>query len=293
MAAALDAVGLGKRYGRRWGLRDCTFAVPPGRVVALVGANGSGKTTLLRTIAGLTRPTTGAVRIDGVPTHRREALSRIAYVGQAKPLYSGFTVAEMVRFGAATNPAFDEHGTADRLRTFGIPLDRTVRRLSGGQRTQVAIALALGKRADVVLLDEPMADLDPLARTALLGELMATVDERGCTVLLSSHALTELADVCDALLLVNDGTLQVSGLIDDLVGGHRLLVGPVEAYSGSGRVGAHPVVSVRTTERQATVLVRWVDEPVDPRWAVHDVTLTDVVLAHLRGSVDVAPLVPA
>ncbi|SHN47504.1 ABC transporter ATP-binding protein [Cryptosporangium aurantiacum] len=278
MTAVLDATGLGKRYGRRrWGLRNCSFAIPPGRVVALVGANGAGKSTLLRLIAGLTRPTEGVVRIDGVPTHRREALARVAYVGQTKPLYDGFTVAEMIRFGAVTNPAFDQPGTADRLRDLGIPLERSVGRLSGGQRTQVAIALALGKRADVVLLDEPMADLDPLARPALLGELMATVEEHGCTVVLSSHALTELADVCDSLLLVNDGGLQVAGLIDDLVTGHRLLVGPVEAYAGTAGV-----VSARTTERQATALVQWRDEPVDPRWAVHPVTLSDVVLGYLR-----------
>ncbi|GAA3398372.1 ABC transporter ATP-binding protein [Cryptosporangium minutisporangium] len=283
MAAVLDATGLGKRYAlRRWGLRNCSFAVPAGRVVALVGANGSGKSTLLRLAAGLTRPTEGVVRVDGVPTYRRDALSRVAYVGQTKPLYPGFTVAEMVRFGTVTNPAFDKRGTLERLRGLGIPLDRTVSRLSGGQRTQVAIALALGKRADVVLLDEPMADLDPLARPALLGELMATVEERACTVLLSSHVLTELTDVCDSLLLMNEGALQVSGLIDDLIAGHRLLVGPVEAYSDPGRVGAHAVVSARTTERQATVLVEWSDAPIDPRWVVHPVTLTDVVLGYLR-----------
>ncbi|MFG1925003.1 ATP-binding cassette domain-containing protein [Cryptosporangium sp. NPDC048952] len=188
----------------------------------------------------------------------------------------------MIRFGAATNAGFDTRGTTERLRGLGIPLDRSVGRISGGQRTQVAIALALGKRADVVLLDEPMADLDPLARPALLGELMATVEERGCTVILSSHVLAELSDVCDSLLVVNEGSLQVSGQIEALVNGHRLLVGPVEAYGGNGRVGVHPVVSARTTERQATVLVRWRAEPVDPRWAVHEVTLSDVVFGYLR-----------
>jgi len=283
MTATLETTGLGKRYGlRRWGLRDCSFAVPPGSVVALVGANGSGKSTLLRLAAGLTRPSEGVVRIDGAAPGR--VRDRIAYVGQTKPLYDGFTVAEMVRFGAATNPGFDRRGTTERLRGLGIPLDRGVGRISGGQRTQVAIALALGKRADVVLLDEPMADLDPLARPALLGELMATVEERGCTVVLSSHVLTELTDVCDSLLLTNEGSLQVSGRIDDLIGGHRLLVGPAEVYAGGGRVGAHPVVSARTTERQATVLVRWSSAPVDPRWDVHEVTLTDVVLGYLRSS---------
>ncbi|MFI5959914.1 ABC transporter ATP-binding protein [Cryptosporangium sp. NPDC051539] len=280
----LDAIGLGKRYGRRrWGLRDCSFTVPAGRVAALVGANGAGKTTLLRLAAGLVRPTEGEIRVGGVPAAR--AVSRVAYVGQAKPLYSGLTVAETVRFGVATNPAFDAAGTSARLRALGIPLDVRVSRLSGGQRTQVALALALGKRADVVLLDEPMADLDPLARVALLGELMATVEERGCTVLVSSHALTELSDVCDSLLLMNDGALQVVGAIDDLVTGHRVLVGPAEAYSGSARVGAHAVVSAQTTLRQATVLVRVRGTAFDPRWAVHEVSLTDVVLGYLRNPV--------
>ncbi|TQS39771.1 ABC transporter ATP-binding protein [Cryptosporangium phraense] len=277
----LDATGLGKRYGRRrWGLRDCSFAVPAGRVVAVVGANGAGKSTLLRLAAGLTRPTEGVIRLDGTPVHR--ALSRIAYVGQAKPLYGGFTVAETIRFGRATNPGFDARGTEARLNDLGIAPKCRISRLSGGRRTQVAIALALGKRADVVLLDEPMADLDPLARLALMGELMTTVEERGCTVLVSSHALTELADVCDTLLLCNDGALQVVGGIDDLVTSHRVLVGPAEAYGGGARIGEHAVVSARTTPRQATVLVRVRSDTFDPRWAVHEVSLTDVVLGYLR-----------
>ena len=290
MSALLEAIGLGKRYGRgRWGLRDCSFVVPSGRVVALVGANGAGKTTLLRMAAGLIRPTEGMIRVDGTPTYRKEALGRVAYVGQHKPLYPGFTVAEMVRFGVATNPGFDERGTTERLRGLGIPLDRKVGRLSGGQRTQVAIALALGKRADLVLLDEPMADLDPLARGHLMGELMTSVADRDCTVVLSSHALTELSEVSDALLLMNEGGLQVAGQIDELVDAHRLLVGPADAYSGGDRVGAHEVVSARTTQRQAVVLVRLRGALVDPRWTVNMVSLTDVVLGYLT-SPDVTSL---
>jgi ABC-2 type transport system ATP-binding protein len=283
MTALLEATGLGKRYGRRrWGLRDCSFAVPAGRVVALVGSNGAGKTTLLRLAAGLIRPTEGIIRIDGTPTCDNRTRARIAFVGQDKPLYSGFKVAEIVRFGASMNPAFDERGTVERLRSLGIRLDQRIGRLSGGQRTQVAIALALGKRADVVLLDEPMADLDPLARAGLMGDLMTQVADRECTVVLSSHALTELSEVCDALLMMNEGGLQVAGQIDDLVDAHRVLVGPADAYSGGDRVGAHAVVSASTTERQATVVVRLRGALVDPRWTVAQASLTDVVMAYLR-----------
>ena len=267
--------GLGKAYGSRWALRDCTLTVPAGSIVALVGRNGAGKTTLLRMLAGLSAPSAGRAEVAGVPVG--QARRTVAFVGQDKPLYRGLTVAETLRLGAALNPGWD--AAAARFRLAGLPLGRRVGRLSGGQRTQVAIALALGKRAPVLLLDEPMADLDPVARDELMRELLGGAAGTGTTLVLSSHVVTELAGVVDHLVLVNDGRLQLDGDLDALLDAHKLLIGPAEL---AGRVGPHRVVSRSVTGRQASVLVRTAGPVHDPRWLVRDVGLPDLVVAYLR-----------
>ncbi|MEU9084513.1 ABC transporter ATP-binding protein [Streptomyces sp. NPDC048357] len=270
----IEASGLGVRYGRRrgWALRDCSFRLPARRVCALVGHNGAGKSTLLALAAGLLRPTEGS--IDAPP--REET----AYVGQDKPLHPQLTVDETLRMGRELNPGRWDARCAERIVEEG-GLDRSakVRALSGGQRTRVALALALGKRPGLLLLDEPMADLDPLARHRLMGTLMADVAENGTSVVMSSHILTELEGACDHLLLVDGGRIRLSGPADEIVAAHRLLAGPATALTD---LAAHTVVESRTAGRRLTALAR-LRGPLDTdTWQTADPSLEEVLLAHLR-----------
>lgn len=272
--SVIEAEGLGLRYGRRgqWALRACSFGLPEGRVCALVGPNGAGKSTLLDLAAGLARPTEGTLR-----TAPRASL---AYVAQDKPLYPQLTIGETLRTGRELNPGRWDAKAAERIvEAGGLDPYAKVRTLSGGQRTRVALALALGKRPGLLLLDEPMADLDPLARHQLMGTLMADTAENGTSVVMSSHILTELEGACDHLLLLDGGRIRLSGPIDEVTAAHRLLTGPVAA---SGELAAHTVVETRTTGRQLTALVR-PRGPVDNRtWQTADPSLEELLLSHLR-----------
>ncbi|MFF3843332.1 ABC transporter ATP-binding protein [Streptomyces sp. NPDC001930] len=267
----IEAEGLGLHYRRRggvWALKDCTFALPAGRIVAVVGPNGAGKSTLLTLAAGLARPTEGRITTP--------ARDRLAYVAQDKPLYGQLTVAETLRLGRELNQERWDPATAERVVAAGpLPLNARVHTLSGGQRTRLALALALGKRPEILLLDEPMADLDPLARHELMGALMADAAERGTTVLMSSHILTELEGACDHLLLVQDGRIRLDGAIDALIAAHTLLTGPV------ADLAPHTVVDSRTTGRQLTALVRR-EGPIQGPWESAEPSLEELLLAHLR-----------
>jgi ABC-2 type transport system ATP-binding protein len=276
----LATTGLGKRYRRNWALKDCSVSVPAGRVVALVGPNGAGKSTLLHSIVGLLAPDEGNVTVLGRPAGTRETLPRIAFLAQDKPLYEGFSVAEMLRFGARTNPRWDQKTATTRLASLEIPLDRKVGGLSGGQQAQVALTVALAKRPDLLVLDEPLANLDPLARHEVMRGLMAAVAESGMTVLLSSHVVSDLVDTCDWLVVLNGGRVQVSGDIEDLLAGHRLLTGPAELADGV--VSRLSVVDDSRTERQATIVARTGPVTLDPRWTTRGVNLEELVLAYLR-----------
>ncbi|MFG2329776.1 ABC transporter ATP-binding protein [Streptomyces sp. NPDC048604] len=269
-APVVEAESLGLRYSRHrgWALKDCGFTLPAGRICALVGPNGAGKSTLLGLAAGLLRPTEGRITAP--------ARERLAYVAQDKPLYGQLTVAETLRLGQELNPGHWDAAAAERITESGpLPADAKVRSLSGGQRTRLALALALGKRPELLLLDEPMADLDPLARRELMGALMADAAERGTTVVMSSHILTELEGACDHLLLVHGGRVRLEGPIDELLAAHTLLTGPV------ADLAPHTVVSSRTTGRQLTALVRH-EGPVQGPWETAEPTLEDLLLAHLR-----------
>ncbi|MEU8616236.1 ABC transporter ATP-binding protein [Streptomyces sp. NPDC048623] len=267
---ALRAEGLGIRYGGRarpWALRDCDLTVPAGRVCALVGPNGAGKSTLLTLAAGLLRPTEGTITAPP-----RE---KLAYVAQDKPLHPRLSVADTLRMGRELNPGRWDEAAARRVLADTLAPDTLVRALSGGQRTRVALALALGKRPELLLLDEPMADLDPLARHQLMGLLMADAAERGTTIVMSSHILTELEGACDHLLLLAGGRIRLAGEVDELLTAHALLTGPV------ADLAPHTVVDSRTTGRQLTALIRR-DGPVDGPWEVTSPSLEDLLLAHLR-----------
>jgi ABC-type multidrug transport system ATPase subunit len=276
---ALQTRGLGKRYASAWALRDCTFDLPPGRVAALVGPNGSGKTTLLHMAVGLRRPDEGEVRVFGeTPYGNTRALADVGFVAQDAPLYRDFTPAELVVMGGKLNRRWDGALVRARLAALGIPPDKRAGRLSGGQRAQVALGLALAKRPRLLLLDEPVASLDPLARQEFLQSLMGTVADAGVTVLLSSHILTDLERVCDYVIVLHAARVQISGTVDDLVAQHRRLIGP--RHIGP-IAGVAKIVRASHTDRQSTLLVRTDAPLVDPSWTVHEVTLEEIILAYL------------
>jgi ABC-type multidrug transport system ATPase subunit len=227
MDIVLETERLGKRYGRTWALQECSFHLPAGRVAALVGPNGAGKSTLLHLAVGLLRPDAGTVRVFGsAPYDNPAALAEIGFVAQDTPLYRDFTAVELITMGAKLNRRWDAALARHRLAQLGIPPDRAVGKLSGGQRAQVALALAVAKRPRLLLLDEPVARLDPLARREFLQSLMGSVAESGTTVLLSSHLLADLERVCDYLIVLHASRVKLFGAVDDLVAEHRQLVGP-------------------------------------------------------------------
>ncbi|WP_433202050.1 ABC transporter ATP-binding protein [Dactylosporangium sp. CS-047395] len=275
---ALRTRNAGKRYRKAWALRDCTLELPPGSVTALVGPNGAGKTTLLRLSVGLLAPTAGSVEVFGESpaTNSVEVLARIGFLAQDHPLYRQFTVADLVRFGRSCNVRFDRELAVARLTRLGIALDARAGALSGGQRSQVALALALVKRPRLLVLDEPMSSLDPLARQEFQQTLMGAVADGELTVLFSSHAVHELERVCDHLVVINHGRVVLSGDIESLLAEHRLLVGP--------RVETDPrsVVEVKHSDRHTTLLVRQAAAPVMPGWQAGPVGLEELVLAYLR-----------
>ena len=277
----LAAGGLGKRYGARWALQDCTLELEAGTVTALVGPNGAGKTTLLQLAAGLRRPTTGTVRVLGHDPLREAGavLPNVGFVAQDHPLYRGFTVEETLRLGRKLNPHWDDGLAHDRVARLGLSPRQKVGRLSGGQQAQVALTLALAKRPQLLLLDEPVASLDPLARREFLQSVMEAVADTGMTVVLSSHIVADLERVCDHLVILSQARVQLAGPIDALVGAHRLLTGPRSDPAAVARV--HDVVSESHTPRQTTLLVRANGHVYDALWELHEVHLEEIVLAYL------------
>jgi ABC-2 type transport system ATP-binding protein len=281
VTAALETHGLGKRYGSQWALRDCELEIPRGSVTALVGPNGAGKTTLLRMAVGLTRPSEGSARVLGLDPQAdaAEALPRVGFLAQEHPLYGGFTVAEMLRVGRELNPGWDDDAARARIAELGLPLKKKVRSLSGGQRAQVALTLALAKRPELLLLDEPVASFDPLARREFMQTVVEAVAERELTVVLSSHILADLERVCDHLVILAVGRTQLVGPIEEIVASHRLLTGPRDGADEIVRM--HDVVRESHTERQTTLLVRANGHVYDSRWTVHELDLEEIVLAYL------------
>lgn len=281
MNSALVADNLGKRYGDQWALRDCSLAIPQGAIVALVGPNGAGKTTLLQLAVGLTRPTSGSITIFGNSPHAqpRQVLPRIGFVAQDHPLYHRFTVADMLTMGRKLNPGWDDDFAKARLRQLAIPLNRPTGKLSGGQQAQVALVLALAKRPEVVVLDEPIASLDPLARREFLQTLLDTTVEHELTVVLSSHILADLERTCDTLVILAGGEVQLSGSIEQIVATHKLLIGPRSTAADVSKL--HNVVHASHTERQTSLLIRTNGHLFDAIWDAHTVSLEEIVLAYL------------
>ncbi|MEU6016425.1 ABC transporter ATP-binding protein [Streptomyces sp. NPDC047515] len=280
-AGALEARGLGKRYRRGWALRDCSFRLPVGRICGLVGPNGAGKSTLLGLATRQVQPTEGELRIFGVPVDDPAAMPRFAFLGQDKPLFKRFTVAETLRMGSELNPGWDMAAAERIVRSGQVAMDARVGTLSGGQRTRVAFALAFGKRPDLLLLDEPMSDLDPLARHDMSTLLMSEAVERGTTVLMSSHMLSELEDMCDYLLVLADGRIRMAGDADALVPAHSLVTGLAPDGNPADLLAPHTVIESRVQGRQFHALVR-PNGPLPADWVVAEPSLEEVLLAHLR-----------
>lgn len=273
---------LGKRYSRTWALRECTLAVPAGHVVALVGPNGAGKTTLLNLTVGLVTPSAGEIIVlDGHPAGSPDAVNGIAFVAQDMPLYKNLSAADLLHMTRNLNRSFDQHDAERRLKELGIPLERKSAKLSGGQQAQLALTLALARRPQLLVLDEPMAMLDPLARHGFMATVMAAVADDGVSVVLSSHVLTELERVADYLVLISEGSVQVSGEVDDLLACHLLLSGPAADLGRYARQLS--VVQTRRGAAEAQLLVRTngTADAIPPGWETHPISLEELTLAYL------------
>jgi ABC-2 type transport system ATP-binding protein len=278
----VETACLCKRYRGTWALCDCTLAIPAGQVVALVGPNGAGKTTLLNLAVGLTAPTAGRVTVlGGEPAGSAAARSGIAYVAQDTPLYANLSVADTLHLARDLNLRWDQRRAAARLAKLGIPPRRKVGRLSGGQKAQLALTLAVARLPELIILDEPLARLDPLARHDFMGSLMAAVAEDGLSVLFSSHVVAELERVADYLIVMSRGQVQMAGPVEDLLAGHCVLSGPAaEAGLVTERL---PVIHIRRAGAQAHLLARTSSaDVVPPGWQAHPVDLEELVLGYLR-----------
>jgi ABC-2 type transport system ATP-binding protein len=277
---ALRARGLSKQYRGRSALSQCTLDVPAGHVVGLVGPNGAGKTTLLHLAVGLSRPTSGTIEVlGGQPASGPDQLRKVGFVAQDTPTYSGLSVADHLELGARLNPGWDAALARDRIDDLDLDPRQRAGKLSGGQRAQLALTLALAKRPDLLILDEPVASLDPLARLEFLQDLMAHVADTGASVVLSSHLIADLERACDYVVVLCASRVRVAGEVEQLTATHRRLTGP---RRDPGSIPAQlQVITASQTERQSTLIVRTETPVRDPSWIVEELSLEDIILAYM------------
>jgi ABC-2 type transport system ATP-binding protein len=279
----IETRALAKSYGSTRALHDCTLAIPAGHVVALVGPNGAGKSTLLNLSVGLAAPSAGEVTVlGGLRAGSAPALDGIAFVAQDTPLFKNLSAADLIHMTRNLNLRFDRAYAEHRLRELGIPLQQKTGKMSGGQQAQLALTLALARRPQLLVLDEPMAMLDPLARHDFMATVMTAVADDGISVVLSSHVLAELERVADYLVLVSHGRVQVAGEVDDLLVTHRVLTGP--AAESDRYASQWTVVHASCAGPLAHLLVRGDGscDPVPPGWQAHPLTLEELTLDYLR-----------
>ena len=281
MNAMIETSAAGKRYGRRWALRDCTLAIPAGKVVGLVGPNGAGKTTLLQLAAGLLYPTSGTVTVlGGEPGSSPAQLAKVGFVAQDAAAYGRLSVVEHLRMGEWLNPGgWDRELAARRIADLGLDPRQRAGSLSGGQRAQLALTMAVAKRPELILLDEPVASLDPLARREFLQTLMEVVAEQGSSVVLSSHLIADIERVCDYLVVLVASRVALAGEVSELLAAHHRLSGP-RRDPGSLPSGQE-VIEASHTDVQSTFLIRSDGPVLDPAWIVRPVTMDDLVLAYM------------
>jgi len=281
VTAVVETRGLGKRYRKLWALADCTLTIPAGHVVGLVGPNGAGKTTLLNLATGMLAPTTGTIEVlGGRPAADPAQLARVGYLAQDAPVYAGLSVADHLRLGAHLNPGWDADQARDRVGRLDLNPGQKAGTLSGGQRAQLALTMAVAKRPELLILDEPVASLDPLARREFLQDLMETVAEQQVSVVLSSHLISDLERVCDHVIVLVDSRVRVAGAVDELLATHHLLSGP--RRDPASLPDGVEVISASHTDVQTTLLVRTGGPVFDPVWTVSEVGLEDLVLAYMK-----------
>ena len=285
MNAILQTSAAGKKYGRQWALRDCTLAIPDGKVVGLVGPNGAGKSTLLQLAAGLLTPTSGTITVlGGQPGTSPAQLAKVGFVAQDAPVYARLSVAGHLRMGAWLNPGWDGEVAERRIKQLGLNQRQRAGSLSGGQRAQLALTMAVAKRPELLLLDEPVASLDPLARREFLQSLMEVVAEQGTSVVLSSHLIADLERVCDYLVVLAASRVQLAGEASELLASHHRLSGP-RRDPGTLPAGQE-VIEASHTDRQSLLLIRSDGPVLDPAWTVRPVTMDDLVLAYMSRARD-------
>jgi ABC-2 type transport system ATP-binding protein len=280
MTAVLESRGLGKRYRQRWALTDCTLTIPAGHVVGLVGPNGAGKTTLLNLASGMLAPTSGTIEVlGGQPASSAAQLARVGFVAQDTPTYAGLTVADHLKLGARMNPGWDAELARDRIERLDLDPGQRAGKLSGGQRAQLALTLAIAKKPELLMLDEPIASLDPLARREFLQSLMEFTAGHQVSVVMSSHLVADLERICDYLIVLVASRVRLAGEVDELLASHRQLTG---ARRDPAALPADwQVISASHTDRQSTLLVRTAGPIHDPAWAVDQISLEDLVLAYM------------
>ena len=285
MSVVVETVGLGKRYGQKWALSECTLSIPEGRVVGLVGPNGAGKTTLLQLAVGLLTPSAGTLSVLGErPAANPEALAKVGFLAQDSPAYARLTVAQHLQMGRWLNPTWDEQFASQRIDELGLDRGQRAGSLSGGQRAQLALTLAVAKRPQLLILDEPVASLDPLARREFLQTLMEVVAGGGVTVVMSSHLVGDLERICDYFIVLVGSRVALSDDVENMLGSHCRLTGPLR--DGSSLPASVTVIEESHTEKQSSFVVRSADPVLDPVWTIAPVTLDDIVLAYMKQARD-------
>jgi ABC-2 type transport system ATP-binding protein len=285
MSAILQTQALGKRYGRRAALTDCTLEIPPGHVVGLVGPNGAGKTTLLKIACGMLAPTTGRIEVLGEqPAAGPAQLARVGYVAQDTPTYAGLSVGDHLTLGAKLNPGWDAQLARARIEQLELPLRQKAGKLSGGQRAQLALTIAVAKRPELLMLDEPVASLDPLARRTFLRHLMESVADNDTSVILSSHLVSDLERVCDYLIVLVSSRVQLAGDTEDLLAQHYRLV--CTRRTESDLPAGLDVIWAEHSDRQSTFFVRSQSDLPPGDWTGEHLSLEDLVLTYMERAAD-------
>jgi ABC-2 type transport system ATP-binding protein len=283
MLYALETNGLGKRYRHRWALHDCTVQLPTGRIAGLVGLNGAGKTTLMHLATGLITPDAGSLRIYGETpsSNSRSFLAQIGFVPQERALYPDFSVRDMLTLGQKLSVNWDQVRANTLLSHLKISPKQGVRKLSGGQQAQLALIMALSKKPKLLLLDEPLTNVDPLARREYMKILMEMAAEQNVTILISSHIVSDLEPICDYLIMLSSSRVLLAEDTETLLKKHTRLIVP-EQYAAN-LTEQHTVVQRSHTGRQTSLLLRLNTALIaDPSWQVIEISLEDVILAYLE-----------